>query len=79
MGTSDIEEYLYAIELTDEERRTCTAIVDKLFSVYSEFTEEAYAFVTQHALEDLQSGTGFGERLSEARLPEAQILRGAQL
>lgn len=65
MGTPDVEALLHAVELTDEERARCCAVVDQIYALYTAFTDEMYRFATSHTLEGLRRGGGYGARLVE--------------
>jgi len=68
MGTPDVAHYLDAIELTSDERERCCGIVDRIYGLYTAFTEEAHRFVTTHSLEALRDDQTFCEQL-EASSP----------
>jgi len=74
MGTPGVESFLDAIELTRDERRRCCDIVDRIYALYTAFTEEAYRFVTTHSLEQLRTDHSFCEQLTE---PGAVVLGDA--
>lgn len=68
MGTPDVEDYLAAVELSAEERARCCAVVDRIYALYTDFTDEMYRYATSHSLEGLRGGAGFGPRLTEPGL-----------
>jgi hypothetical protein len=67
MGTPGVESYLHAIELTPDERERCYSLVDRIYDLYTAFTEEAYRFVTTHSLADLRTDRTFCEQLVPPR------------
>jgi hypothetical protein len=71
MGTPGVADYLDAIELTPAERERCYDIVDRIYALYTAFTEEAHRFVTTHALEDLRRDRTYCEQLEAPGLPPA--------
>ena len=75
MGTPDVESYLDAIALTPDERERCCSLVDRIYALYTAFTEEAYRFVTTHSLADLRNDRTFCEQLEPP--PSPPSLAGA--
>ena len=67
MGTPGVESYLHAIELTPDERARCRGLVDRIYDLYTAFTEEAHRFVTTHSLADLRADRTFCEQLEPPR------------
>jgi hypothetical protein len=63
LGTPGVQEYLEDIVLSPEERDRCGALVDRLYALYTAFTDEAYRFVTTHSLEALRGDRTFCEQL----------------
>ena len=67
MGTPGVESFLDAIELAPDDRERCCNLVDRLYALYTAFTDEAHRFVTTHSLEDLRRDRTFGEQLEPPR------------
>lgn len=78
MGTPDVEAYLDAVELSDEERARCCATVDRIYALYTSFTDEMYRFAKAHSLGALRQDPAFCARLGEpTSAPGAKM--GAEL
>jgi hypothetical protein len=63
MGTPGVQAYLEDIVISSEERDRCCALVDRIYALYTAFTDEAYRFVTTHKLEALRADRTFCEQL----------------
>jgi hypothetical protein len=77
MGTPDVEQYLDTIELTAEERARCCSVVDRIYALYTAFTDEMYRYAVRHSLGELREGRGYGERLVEPYGAEAMAAMAA--
>lgn len=64
MGTEDVVSFLENIELSDDELATTTALVDRLYRLYTTFVGEMYDWVRSHDLDELRGGPFFREKVT---------------
>ncbi|NNE63349.1 MAG: hypothetical protein HKN34_04645 [Gammaproteobacteria bacterium] len=76
MGTDNVEDFLHAIVLNDEEIKNGYALVDKIYDLYNNFVDEMFQYASNHSFEELVKCESFPQFIDLEVLEESRSLDG---
>ena len=76
MGTDNVEDFLHAIILLDDELIKGYALVDKVYNLYNNFVDEMYRYASNHSFEVLVKCGSFPQSIDLEVIDESQYIDG---
>lgn len=76
MGTDNVEDFLHAIVMDDDELQKGYALVDRVYDLYHNFVDEMYTYANTHSFEDLVKCQSFPQSIELEAIDESQYIDG---